>query len=285
MLTAYYDLATSPPTYDIVAFLVAAERYRLAMRGERLAIHVVPGPVGGFRNDRLWPHTIAGREQMLHQVALPMARMLRSATVALLPGRPHRASMTSIGLNGRCYGTALLVECLRQGIRPLRPAAAAPRDPRLVTITLREAEHWTPRNSNVPQWIAAGLAIADRGYQVIVVRDTLQADQPIDGLATSARAAIELEERAMLYRRAACNLFVNNGPAWLALALDAPVLMLKPTVEGLMATCSNAYLVRCGIAVGGQIPGSPSYQRIAWHSDDSAAEILGAFDDFMVVQS
>jgi hypothetical protein len=89
-----------------------------------------------------------------------------------------------------------------------------------------------------------------------------------------------LEFRANLYRSAECNLFVSNGPAWFALALDAPVLMLKPTVEGLMSTCSASYFRDCGLPEGGQIPGSPAYQRIVW-APDTRANIVAAFDAYM----
>lgn len=96
-----------------------------------------------------------------------------------------------------------------------------------MTITLREAEHWPERNSNVPEWLAAGKQIADRGFDVIFVRDNFKIDEPLPGVGTFPAAARHLNSRADLYAMAACNMFVGNGPAWFALALDVPVLMLS----------------------------------------------------------
>lgn len=284
LLTAYYDLQCAPPTYDIVAFLCEAERQRRRRGCDAVAIEILPGPAGGFRQDSLWPHSIAERWHMLRQVALPMALMLPPASVKLCEGRPPHPAPASIGWQGSLYGLRLQIECMREGVRPLRPAREAARDPRLVTMTLREAEHWPQRNSNVQQWRAAGEIIAAWGYDVVVVRETRFANMPLGALRIDAQAARDLDARAALYRSAACNMFVSNGPAWFALALDAPALMLKPTVENLMSTCSAAYFRSCGIERGGQIPGAPSWQRIDWRADSCGA-IVDAFASFMAIGS
>jgi hypothetical protein len=284
MLTAYYDLSTSPPTYDIVAFLCAAEAYRIRKGKDGIHIKFLPGPKGGFRVDRLWPFSVEERTRIFHNVALPMARMLPSAvSVSVLNDPLQRSEEGSIGKGCRLYGLAVQVQSMRDGVRPLRPPEDLPRNPKLVTITLREAEHWPQRNSNVPAWIEAARAIQAQGFEVVIIRDTLKAGEPVEGLNVSRAAAWDLIARAQLYRSAVCNLGVSNGPMWFALALDAPVLMLKPTVENLMRTCSAGYFRECGIEPGGQIPGSPKYQQIVWQ-DDSAANIEPAFDAFMQQQ-
>jgi hypothetical protein len=282
-LTAYYDLHCSPPTYDIVAFLLAAERWRARCASDKIAISVLPGSAGGFRPDKFWPFGVEQRTRMLHQVALPMARMLPNLSeLTVRRDRVAQHEPKSIGLTCRLYGTRLFLECIREGIRPLRPHEDLKLDHSLVTITLREAEHWEPRNSNIPEWIAAAKEIERRGYRVVIVRDTLRAGEPLEDLTINKSAAWDLIARAQLYRSAACNLFVNNGPAWFAMALDAPVLMVKPTVEGLMRTCSESYFRECGLAFGTQIDESVSYQHIAW-CEDTCAEILTAFDKFEAV--
>jgi len=280
MLTAFYDLQMSPPTYDIVAFLLAAEHYRRQEGAERIAIKVLRGPAGGFRRDRLWPHSLAERQAMLDRVALPMARMLLGATVEVCDERPTWRTLPerSIGFLSRLHGLRMQVEMMRRGIRPLRPKIPLPRDPELVTITLREAEHWTQRNSNVADWCRVARLIADRGYRVVVIRDTLRAGEPLPGIETSPVASRDLERRATLYREAAVNLGVSGGPLWFALALDAPTLIFRPASVGHPAS-SLDYIAACGIEPGGQIPGAPPYQRLVW-ADDTAADILAAFDDF-----
>lgn len=283
MLTAYYDLAVCPPTYDIVAFLCAAERERLRGKEDRLSIEILPGPKDGFRDDKFWPYGREALEAVLHHIAMPMAAMLPSGgrDVVLRQARPERPSANAIGLGQRLYGTKTFMECMAVGIRPLRATGKPmPRNPRLVTITLREAEHWPERNSNVPEWLAAAQAIRGRGYLVTIVRDTCKADVPFGDFGIDPQAARHLSARARLYESAVCNLFVNNGPAWMAMALDAAVLMFKPTVENLMPTCSAKFFAACGVPTRGQIPGAPAYQRLVWR-EDTADAIVEAFEDFI----
>lgn len=288
MLTAYYDLACSPPTYDIVAFLCEVERARIERGAEKVSIQILPGPAGGFRRDKFWPCSVDERQKMLDHVAAPMARMLPSiAQVAIWKHRPPDVAPKSIGYGASLYGLRVQVDAMKSGIRPLRPTSPLSEGwpnyqygNRLVTITLREAEHWPQRNSNVSAWRDAAQAIGAVGFDVLVIRDTLYADELLWKVTTCPQASRDLECRANLYRAAVCNLFVNNGPAWFAMALDAPVLMLRPTVEGVMHTCSAAYFRECGIEPGGQIPSAPSYQRIVW-ANDSTENIVRAFNEFM----
>lgn len=284
ILTAYYDLHRSPASFDVVAFLLAAEQARIARAEDQVSIQILPGPEGGFRRDKFWPHSVEERRRMLYRVVYPMCCMLPSAAeVVVCEERPAEPAAKSIGFMESLYGLRVQVDAMRAGMRPLRPPRDVSRDPRLVTVTLREAEHWPERNSNVPAWIAAAEAVADRGYKVRIIRDTFRAGDRLTAAESigepSALAATDLKYRANLYRSAACNLGVSNGPLWFALALDAPVLMLKPTVENLMRTCSAAYFRECGIEPGGQIPGAPPYQRLVW-ADDTAEAIVTAFEEY-----
>lgn len=289
-LTAYYDLHVSPASYDVVAFLQAAESWRIEREAERLRIEILPGPWGGFRDDRFWPRTLGERRQMLDCVVVPMCRMLPSADIVLRQDRPERRdTREAMGFMAPHYGLRIQAEMLRHGVRPLRPAVD--RGPifrfggqqQLVTITLREAEHWPERNSNVAAWCAAALEIERRGYDVLIIRDTRRAAEELPGFLPHHEAALDLERRATLYRSAVCNMGVSNGPMWFTLALDAPVLMLKPTTENLMRTCTVEYFRACGIEPGGQIPGSPPYQQIVW-AEDTTENILAAFDGFIAEQ-
>jgi hypothetical protein len=284
MLVAYYDLQTSPPTYDIVAFLLAVEHHRIRCGESSIAIRVLPGPVAGFRRDKYWPFTITGRNLMLNQVATPMARMLPSATEVSLWRTRLKPEANSIGYGRSLYGLRVLIECLKHGVRPLRAPNGGPQfNPKLITMTLREAEHWPERNSNVAEWISAAKEIMARGHRVVIVRDTYFANVEIEGIETSRESSLNLNARAQLYRSAACNLFVSNGPGWFALALDAPVLMMKPTTESINH-CSSRSLSACGLIPGQQIPNAPAYQKIIW-DDDNAISIVDAFDQYMEVSA
>src|SRR5687768_13436616 len=77
-MIACYDLARCPPTYDVVAFLALAEAERLRRGDDQINVHILPGPVGGFRRDGLWPHSIAERELMRDRVLHPLCYLLPS---------------------------------------------------------------------------------------------------------------------------------------------------------------------------------------------------------------
>ena len=219
------------------------------------------------------------RRKVLDAVAVPMAKMLPRATVEVLSNRPAKPEPNSIGWRQRLYGTKIMVECLRAGIKPLRVAPPEPpMQPRLVTITLREAEHWPTRNSNHTEWLAVAKELSRKGYDVMFVRDTLKADLYFGGMATDPVASRDLDARTRLYCSAFCNLFVNNGPGWFALALDAPVLMFKIMAPSAPCVSSTSFLTSAGLPPGSQIDGS-RYQRLVWRDDDHRT-ILAAFEEF-----
>lgn len=280
MLQGYYDLARCPPTYDVVAFLSHLEIARHWHGEDEVEIGILPGPVHGFRQDTLWPQDVAVRRSMLERIVVPMCRMLPKVTTVTV--HTKREGAKGIGVGAYIVGLKQHVEALKAGIRPLRVAETVPRDPRLVTITLREAEHWPERNSNVAEWIEAARRIERAGFRVELVRDTSHADERIGEFASWPAASRDLVARAQLYRSAVCNLGVSNGPMWFAVALDAPMLMVKPVTET-GRTNGSAYFARCGVPPGSQLPTSPKYQRIAW-VEDAADEIERAFGSFMEAQ-
>lgn len=274
-MKACYDLNVSPASYDFVSFLLDIERERLA-RGEKdISISFRRGPFGGFRRDGFWPAKAAERQHLHENIVLPMAQLLPSvAEVDVEEPKP-----SDYGFGVRKYGTDLYMKALGAGARPLRAGVAMADSSRLVTITLRECEHWPARNSNPPEWLRAASAIKAMGFDVAFVRDTRFADQPINGFETEPHAARNLTYRARLYASAYCNLFVNNGPAWVSIALDAPTVIVKMTTEELGGCYSSEYFAKCGLRKGDQLPQSGQHQRIVW-DDDRVEVILAAFEEF-----
>jgi hypothetical protein len=264
-LTCFYDLARCPPTYDFVSFLLACEAERRRVGADDTRIVFLPGPVNGFRDDPFWPPP-AERENVFNRIVLPMCRLLRGVIGVERPqSRRHRAKY-AICAASPSYGLDVFIKAFRQ-VGPVLRAPSNARLPKLVTITLREAEHWPERNSNVAEWTDTAGAIRKMGYHVTVRRDASLVPWP-------------LYDRAALYAGSFCNLFVNNGPAWLSFALGAPTVMLKPTCEASGYTASAAYLASCGLPRGSQLPGAGPHQRIVWREDSSTA-ILGAFEDYV----
>lgn len=272
----YYDLACSPPTYDAVSAACRAELERQRVGADHIQVVILPGPAGGFRRDSLWPHSALERTRMLRDVAMPIFMLLPDVSVTLAAERP----ISGLGVGRRMYGLEQQVHAGRRGIRPLRaPTATTVRSNR-ITMTLRECEHWPERNSDVAQWVAAARILTAAGYEVIVVRDTLQADEPLDDVTTLPVASHRLFARADLYASAALNLFVSNGPAWLSMAMDLPTVIFRPGDEKLGRAFGRDHFRNSGIAWGGQMPNSPAYQRLVWQ-DDTAANIVDVVDEFM----
>jgi hypothetical protein len=282
-LNCFYDLSVSPPTYDIISFLCRAEQQRVESGKHGIEVTLLPGPASGFRRDNLWPFTVAERVTVRDRVAVPLCRLLPSCVrVETASERP--AAAAGVGFGKPMYGLAEFVTAYRAGVRPLRARRLA-RDPELVTITLREAEHWPARNSNIAAWIAAADEIKRRGYRVVFVRDTSRFSDPVPGFDICPEASVDIARRAELYAAAAVNLGVSNGPLWMALAMDAPVLMLRPTLERSLSVFGAAFYAHCGVPSRGQLPGAPAWHRLAWSDDDTASEIVTAFDEFVSAQT
>lgn len=272
-----YSLARAPASYDVVAYLCALEAARIAAGEDSVGIYIEPGPNQGFRKDKFWPEDIEIRQIMLNRVVLPMMGMLPSVKyIELL-----RKSTDKNYPFDTTYGLKVQIGAMAQGIRPLRARNFLTRKYKTVTVTIRESEHWPERNSDKKEWMKACDDIRAMGYTVIVIPDTFSHYPDYFGdHITSSAASKNLDLRASLYTSSVCNLFVSNGPAWFALALNVPVLMIKPVTENLMPTCGSEYFKLCGIPIGGQIPSSPAYQRLVWE-EDTRDNIVWAFQNFM----
>lgn len=270
ILTAYYDLAVSPPTYDFLTALCMIERERLRVGADGVEIVLLPGPKDGFRKAPLWPYTTAGREAALQNIVIPMAGLLPSCVGVR---RQADRNAEGYGVFTALHGFPNHMTLLREGIRPLR--ALSPKPGNYVTITLREAEHWPSRNSNVAEWLYVAEAIQCLGYRVIFIRDTRKADEPLEGFETSPLASRDLMVRADLYAGAVTNLGTGSGPMCLAVFMGAPFIMAKILASDAVC-CDEHFFASCGWKRGEQYPTSPPYQRVVWE-DDKAQTVMTAF--------
>lgn len=274
-LTVVYSLAKNVPCYDVYNALMAGEQRRRQLDYRWINVEFVPGPNEGFGEKDLWPYTRAAREHMMRHVCMPLCALLPSVHKTTWLKRPEQAT------EGIKHGTRTFAEFMtayEAGIRPLRPNIPYERQHGLVTITLREAEHWPSRNSNVLEWMKAAHHLVVEGYKVVFVRDTHKAHEPLVGFTTLPDASLKISHRAALYCSADVNLFVNNGPAWFSLTLDAPTLIVKPSVEDAGKAAKAETLEKLGVLP--TLKGAPGHQRVVPVSD-TADNILAAFADFM----
>lgn len=275
---ATYDMSEAPASWDFVAWLITAEmaKRRRGVTGP-LRVGIIPGPKDGFRNDNL-PVDTAGRKQLLDNVMRPAMEMI---------GAVEDPTATNGCRHGYMIGE--ICEVARQGEKV--PKFEAPTKAKnevrkwllarglepqsYITVTLREADHWPDRNSNINAWLDFA---NECGQWIVFVRDTAKADDVFPGLQYP-EAAKDIHIRAALYEKSKCNMFVSNGPGALGFFGSAPFLFFKPLCEGFVAGTPEWWARNVGVSVGEQLPWATERQRIIW-ADYSLEVIRAAWSEF-----
>lgn len=230
VLTAVWDLAVCPPTYDIHSFLGEAELRRREIGAAWIDLVIQPGPIGGFRYDDL-PPNYGARVGMLYRVNVGMARLLPSVrNIEILKARRDikETEVFPVGYNARHpihhYGPSYLhraepifqpTEAARAFVKRYRSNRPRP----YVTITLRQASHWPSRNSNISEWLRVRAWLSILGYDVEWVPDTESNDPNV--------FSWDLDMRLALYEGAELNLGINNGPTCMWWYCDVPFIIFK----------------------------------------------------------
>lgn len=270
ILTAVYDLAVSPPTYDFLSFLVEAERAR--KEGGYTAIDIVfqPGPIGGFRHDNL-PPSLEEREGMLYRVCVAACRLLPSVrNVVVLKDRAeikdnvfpkdYKYDEPVNHYGARYFKNAEKCLTATAGAK----AEVRKRFPtRYATITLRESQAWPDRNSNKEAWGKVEWALARMGLQTVVVPDTSDKDANV--------FSWDLDMRLALYEGAEMNLGVSNGPMAILYCSNAPYMVFKITAPN-SPSASLEFLKGQGMEEGDQYGDNGT---LFW-CDDDADKIIDA---------
>jgi hypothetical protein len=260
VLTAVYDMHVSPPTYEVMNFLAAAEKYRVDNGFTCIDVMFFPGPMHGFRDDGL-PPSPAQRESMLHRLCVSGARLLPSVRNVHVMKKRVQLNAEDIfppdWTNDRprfAYGPKLQ----KYGHRCLTATAAAKdavkgRFPKpYVSITLREAEYWPNRNSNIAAWSRAARFLRDEGYVPVIVPDTNGRSRIHEGEEFSP-AAWDVDLRMALYEGAVLNLFISNGPMALPMLAAKPCPYITFIIQDETSPATQKeFLTANGLAVGEQ---------------------------------
>jgi len=281
-MRAVWDLESWQPSYSFLNFLVGAEMERIKHGDQYLDLVINPSTNGYYNKYKFWPRTVEEADQCMDMIVKPMISMLPSVRNVEWP-RVRRIIMPTDYYLPR-FTTAPFTAAYALGIRPLHwsPMEGVVDTAKLVTMTWREcgSEHWEARDTDVNAWTNAAHKLQSFGYDVRIVRDTRKANEKLPDLNTMPVASRYLHQRASLYMAAACNLFVSNGPAWFALALDAPVIMFRPSCNEAAPSASDDYLGYVGIRRGEQLAGAVPHQRLVW-DDDTADNIVRECKRFM----
>lgn len=242
ILTAVYDLAVSPPTYDFISFLGEAEKHRQHIGAEGIDIIFMPGPADGFRDDTL-PDGYASRYGMLYRVCVAACRLVPTVRNVELLKERRRVEGTDIfpiGYQEKSTEIQHYGASFHRGRIPVlqasefaRMTVARLRKKPYVTITLRQSSHWPQRNSNMDAWARAANYITACGFDVAWVPDVESEDANQYSWDTDLRLA--------LYEGAAINLGVNNGPMCMLFYTDLKWIIFRMVTKGIPWTERPAF--------------------------------------------
>jgi hypothetical protein len=257
VLNAVYDMQVCPPTYEFFSFLSQAEKYRAENGFTSIDVLFFPGPMHGFRDDGL-PPSAPERQSMLHRICVSGSRLLPTVrNVHVMQARSHVEGevFPPDWSNDRpryLYGP----KYQKNGHRCLAATQAARDEINLrftqpyATITLRQAEYWPNRNSDLKSWDRVARELRARGIAVVVVPDTH--GKGLQGCEEFTPAAWDIDLRLALYESAVLNLGVANGPmALLHLAVEeCPYIVFQQPAED--SATHQSFLDEQGIRNGDQ---------------------------------
>ncbi|HTI85267.1 MAG TPA: hypothetical protein VL966_01550 [Alphaproteobacteria bacterium] len=312
-LTAFYDLAVAPITFDFLWFLVGADLERRRGGYGSLAIVIVPGPENGLRREQPDYEAIidpAARRARIANIFLPACALLpsisnvtiadsreqaesiaRAASGAVFPDRYEPALPRHQGPGptldaSRKYGVdvAVLRATDDDVDRARRWLAERSGGREVVAITLRDYPYMPARNSNLAAWTAFAAGLDPLRFFPVFIPDTDQCRRPFpDSLAPFAlcvEAAQSIGFRAALYEQAFVNLGVNNGPMGLCwLNERTRYITFKMLSESVPQTTSE-YMAFLGFDLGKSLPFATPYQKWVWNTD-SLDVIQREFDTYV----
>lgn len=239
-LTAFYDLAVGPVSYDFIPFLIRAKMAAEDAGCGRLHVVIVPDPkgVGGMFRDKTNLYDAHEMQWRLWNLIIP-ACQFAGATVTLATDFAQAARLVTQdvfpanwnaqSLKHKEYLVRPIVEAAREG--RVIPRLHAPEHAKravkhwmstsgrkLATITLRNT-YEPGRNADRQAYAEIATALENNLYRVIRIEDT--ADELRNG---KGYAGINLDLRMACYELASVNVIGNNGPAQLLWFSDAPFI-------------------------------------------------------------
>jgi hypothetical protein len=279
VMYAVYDLATAPPSYEVISFLLLCEFARLSQGLAHTHVLFVPGPDNGFRGNKKEIPREANEWRRDH--ILGAACGLVGATYSFLPD--PRAMLEyedcflwqpgwRAGYRRTWYGHGLLMKAY-ESIQDFPDFAVAPfaaqkvrewtKGQPYITVTQRNA-HAALRNSKPEIWDQFAEWVRGLGYQVYMIPDTNDAGScdPVGAIAS-----IDLRFRHALYAGAVTNFGINTGPMVLCFYGKLPFIACHMTSPDWKATTPE-YMAQQGMPVGSQFPGARSDQVLVWEDEN-----------------
>jgi hypothetical protein len=142
-----------------------------------------------------------------------------------------------------------------------------------VSLTLRETGYGIAKNSDLAVWAKITRELREKGFDLVVVRDTDKAGQVLDerfgDVLTYPEASTNLEIRCAFYEQCGLNLVGQNGPMSLCI-LDSKINFVSflRTDESWHDASKTAIRCSLGIDIGQQVHFLSEYQRLVWETED-----------------
>jgi tetratricopeptide (TPR) repeat protein len=312
-LHAVYDLAVSPASFDILSFLVEANRHARQCSIARIQVLIVPLAADAHRLFDLHDSTqdawrisnilipSCGLLPAVHGLTVASSRDQAQSILSDVPTSHIFPDDYTVAVPRAHHHTAWPVIAAHMGanLQHMRATSEARRYARqwldaraggrkAVILTLREAQYTPRRNSNIDEWLKFAELLERAGYFPVIVRDTDRAldlpDERFGRFTLCAEAAFNLDLRLALYEECHIAAFVSNGPST-PCYFDRDVRYLY-FVTGEWRDETPPGFYRVGIGENTTPPFANAYQRWVWCDQDAdrfTAEIM-ALDGFIVAR-
>ncbi len=270
-LEVLYDLDIAPGSFDFFSSMINVENYRKDNYYRRVVVNFKPGSDRGFRPCEVIEIDHAYKKLMLNNVVRPLLKMFAFEEVESVSDKAaqfHYVPKESVDLYRR-YGYMATYRESKEA------AEWAKQFDSPYVITLREAEHWPQRNSNLNEWIKFAKTLSGR---VIFVRDTVKAHELVDGFEICPEASIDIHKRFALYKRAKMNFAVTTGPT-LLMNFDPEVPYIQFFTPSPGYHCYEKEWVKRVMGIEDErFPWQGPQQKLVW-ADDTAENISKVWNE------
>lgn len=279
-LTAFYDLAVGPVSFDFVVFMVQAEMERRKIGAQRMHAVIVPmaGGVGGMFRDKRHLYDEHEMRWRLWNICIPACQLLGASFTLATDWQqarrlasdkdwkcwPHDWDKQTLGARRHLIGgvigpakTGVAVPRLEASPHARRKVAECCKrlGRPLVTLTLRNT-YLRERNADRAAWESLKRHIENRGFATAMIEDTDSALSRGSGFGE-----LNLDLRMAMYQEAAINLHSNGGAASLSWFSDKPYLFFG---AGIPADEWGGLFVKQGLPLGDTWPWASPGQRLIY---------------------
>lgn len=271
-----YDFALAPSSWDFYEWLTRAHMEKEARGYKKLAIRFKRGPKDGFRNDEL-PVSLEMKQKIYANVIRPLVHMTGAEYGTHEWGHHFDYTRRAIAT---AYEQGAKVPFFDPPAEAMDRVARYLKGRHPIVITLREATHWTMRNSNLGAWLYFAKQC---GEDVIIVRDTEKSDMTLGpSYEICPQASTDTMFRFALYKQARLNMSVPTGPAINLQLSTNPYLIFQITGRGPMTTEPAWLEAYTGMRHGDHVQWALPHQRMIW-KDDDYENIVQAYTDILPV--